>query len=286
MYNYNPPNFWSFDSHEVGANPSYTLDPYLVRGFVTQDSHRDGHFRSDPSRQQPPLEGGPERSPERPPYAVHVDWHALYPNEIILEGPTNKREVALTFDDGPDDLWTPRIQQVLDAYRIKATFMCVGQRVQSNPRILRRLVRDGHIVGNHSWSHPNFTKIPASQVPVQIEETTNLIHRVAGVRPRFFRPPYGALDNEVIREVIALKDKILFWNVDSLDWSGLTAEQVSVNVLAHTKPGSIILMHSAGGRGESLNDTVQALPHIIRTLRGGGYQFKTVPELLDTPAYY
>ncbi len=170
MYNYNPPNFWSFDSHEVGANPSYTLDPYLVRGFVTQDSHRDGHFRSDPSRQQPPLEGGPERSPERPPYAVHVDWHALYPNEIILEGPTNKREVALTFDDGPDDLWTPRIQQVLDAYRIKATFMCVGQRVQSNPRILRRLVRDGHIVGNHSWSHPNFTKSRRHRFPCKLKK--------------------------------------------------------------------------------------------------------------------
>ncbi|MCL6444340.1 MAG: polysaccharide deacetylase family protein [Alicyclobacillus sp.] len=233
-----------------------------------------------------PFVHGPENAAERPPRTHYIDWHSLYPSEIILHGPQQQRRVSLTFDDGPDGVWTPRILQILAQYGVTATFCCVGQRVEQNPQVLRRIVRQGHMIANHSYNHPNFTKIPLEEACRQVNSTSNIIQRVAGVRPRFFRPPYGALNRDVIEMLISLDYKILYWDVDSLDWAGLTAAQVSINVLSHTEPGSIILMHSAGGVGESLADTAQALPDIIRTLRAQGYTFVKVSELLDEPAYF
>ncbi|WAH37809.1 polysaccharide deacetylase family protein [Alicyclobacillus dauci] len=228
---------------------------------------------------------GPERLEERPPHTQHRDWQSLYPTEIIVNGPRNRKAVSLTFDDGPDDVWTPRILSVLAQYSVKATFNCVGQRVHQNPQMLGRIANEGHILGNHSWDHPNFTKIPVSEIRSQIERTSEEIQRVVGVRPRYFRPPYGAMNQEVIEEVIKLGYKILYWDVDSLDWAGLSGPQAAANVLAHTRPGSIILMHFAGGRDQSLQDTVDALPYIILTLREEGYKFQTVPQLIHEPAY-
>lgn len=235
-------------------------------------------------RQLPPHKHGPERVEERHPHTRHIDWASIFRGEVILHGPARK-EVALTFDDGPDDVWTPRILDVLSRHGVKATFMCVGQRIQRNPQVFQRIVGEGHVVGNHSWDHPNLTKISIEEVRTEVHQTENEMERLAGVRPNFFRPPYGALNADVIREIMSLHYKIILWNVDSLDWAGLTAHQVTANILAHVGPGSIVLQHSAGGAGESLEDTVAALPGIIRTLRQEGYRFRTVSELLRTPAY-
>jgi peptidoglycan-N-acetylglucosamine deacetylase len=151
--------------------------------------------------------------------------------------------------------------------------------------VLRQEVQEGHVIGNHSWNHPNLTKISTAEARSQIERTENEIAEIAKVRPRFFRPPYGALNDQVIELVIEMQYKIILWDVDSLDWSGITAQQVEANVLAHVRPGAMILFHSAGGTGESLEDTVRALPKIVTTLRKEGYSFLTVPELLTIPAY-
>ena len=229
---------------------------------------------------QTPFQGGPERASQRPPHVDHVDWHKRYP----LHGPTDQRQVSLTFDDGPDDIWTPRILDVLKQFWVKASFQCVGTQVQSHPQMLRRIANEGHVVENHSWDHPNFTQLSSGSIRREIEDTTNLIEQCIGVRPRFFRPPYGALNQNVIEEVQTLNYKILLWSVDSLDWAGLTAKQTAVNVLSHTTPGSIILMHFAGGRG-GLADTVEALPRIISTLHRRGYSFVTIPQLLKQPGY-
>ena len=270
--------------HPITACPSPFLYRHMVPYFYEQSFYGSSN-QCHSSRQVSEFQHGPERMEERPPHAQHIDWHSLYPNEIILSGPTDRKAVALTFDDGPDNLWTPRILAVLTQYGVKATFNCVGYRVHQNPQMLQRLARAGHILSNHSWNHPNFTKIPLSEVRTQIERTSDVIQRVAGVRPRYFRPPYGALNREVIEQITELGYKILYWNVDSLDWARLTGPQAAANVLAHTEPGSIILMHFAGGRGESLEDTVQALPYIILTLLEEGYTFETVPQLINEPEY-
>ncbi|CRK82258.1 polysaccharide deacetylase family protein [Neobacillus massiliamazoniensis] len=259
-------------------------DPF--RSVISNPSQISLGKEQDFIRQLAPLQHGPERLAERPPHTQHVDWSSMFPNEVILHGPTNRRLVSLTFDDGPDNVWTPQVLDVLNRYNIKGTFMCVGQRIQQNPQVLTRIIREGHVVGNHSWSHPNFTKIPLNEVRGQIEGTANEVNRLTGMRPVLFRPPYGALNLDVIREIMSLRDKIIFWNVDSLDWDGLTGPQVAANILAHAGPGSIILQHCAGGRGESLLDTIQALPYVIQTLRQEGYNFVTVPQLLNIRPYH
>ncbi|MCL6547925.1 MAG: polysaccharide deacetylase family protein [Alicyclobacillus sp.] len=280
-----PGGVWAVPAGET----EFAWRPAWYRGYWSEWlPARDPDAWTDVSpwtRQVTPHEGGPERITERHPHTKHVDWHSLYPDEIILRGPADRKVAALTFDDGPDNVWTPQILRVLSQYAVKATFMCVGRRVQQHPSVLQRIVREGHVVGNHSFSHPNLTKIPIAEVRNQIVETENEIQRIAGVRPRFFRPPYGALSDEVIREVRALGDLIIFWDVDSLDWAGLTPAQVAANVLAHTAPGAIILMHCAGGVGESLANTVQALPYIIQTLREEGYTLTTVSDMIRAPAY-
>jgi peptidoglycan/xylan/chitin deacetylase (PgdA/CDA1 family) len=176
--------------------------------YYTDSLHQT--LRENWMRQLPPFKHGPERIEERHPHTKHVDWASLFPGEVILHGPARK-EVALTFDDGPDDVWTPRILHILAQHDVKATFMCVGERIRQNPGVLRRIVREGHVVGNHSWDHPKLTKIPLAEVRTEIERTGNEIHRVIGARPRLFRPPYGALNADVIREVISLDYKIIFW---------------------------------------------------------------------------
>lgn len=228
---------------------------------------------------------GPERISERPPYIQHVDWHAMYPCNIFLHGPRNRKHIALTFDDGPDNTWTPQILSVLSEYNVTATFNCVGQQIYYYPEVFRRIIEDGHIVENHSWAHPNFTKIPLSEARYQLERTSWFMERIAGIRPTLFRPPYGAMNQDVINLVLSLGYRILYWDVDSLDWEGITARQVAANVLAHTRAGSIILMHFAGGKNGNLEGTVLALPSIITTLQREGLSFLTVSDLLNVPAY-
>ncbi len=239
------------------------------------------------NRQQPaPHRHGAESSSERPPRSQHIDWHSRYPNLVILHGPNQRRTVALTFDDGPDNEWTPRILSVLSDLKVKATFCCVGQRVEASPDVLQRIVREGHVVANHSYHHPNLTKLPRERIRSEITTTNETIMRTVNLNPRFLRPPYGAINRTVIDVIQQLDMKLLLWNVDSLDWSGLTSAQVASNVLSHIAPEAIVLMHSAGGRGESLQDTVDALPHIVQVLRREGYTFSTIPELLGEPAYH
>lgn len=232
----------------------------------------------------PELAGGPESEDERPPRAEQTDWASLYPNEILLHGPDIK-EVALTFDDGPDTVWTPQILNILNNYGVKATFFCVGQRIQANPGVFMNIIREGHEAGNHSWNHPNLAKIPVAEVKSQIVRTDEEFNRLLGVKPAMLRPPYGALNRDVIETAISLGEKIILWNVDSMDWNGLTGQQVAANILSNTGPGSIILMHSATGEGGTLQGTVDGLPRVIERLYQQGYRFRTVSKLLDIPAY-
>lgn len=232
-------------------------------------------------REPAPLEphiGGPERPEEHAPHIEHLDWASKYPTEVILHGPLRK-EVALTFDDGPDDQWTPKVLDVLARFHVKATFFVVGRRCERTPDVLRRIAQEGHMIGNHSWNHPNLAKLNAVEVHSQIQRTDEVIRKLTGTTPVLLRPPYGELSDTVVEEAIKAKKKIILWNVDSLDWMQLNAKQVAANILAHTHPGSIILQHSAGGVGESLQGTVDALPVVIQTLQSRSYKLLTVPQL-------
>lgn len=231
----------------------------------------------------PDLADGSEQQIREPHPLSLADLRSKYPTTFLLDGPAAKREIALTFDDAPDDHFTPQILDVLKQEGVKATFFVVGNRVEAHPDIVQRIVQEGHILGNHSYSHANLPKLSDAEFREEITKTDELIRKFAGYTPTLVRPPYGNVSEAQIQWLASQHKKIIYWNVDSLDWKNLDAEQVRTNVLAHVHPGSIILQHAAGGTGEDLTGTVQALPAIIHKLREDGVKLVTIPELLSLP---
>lgn len=229
------------------------------------------------------LAGGPEKEVRGFPKREMVDLITMYPELFIASGDSEEKKVALTFDDGPDDIFTPQILDVLKEKNVKATFFVIGKRAEGYPKVMRRIVDESHLVGNHTWSHPNIMKISLEDAKQEVLKTEKLLKSYcddSADRIKIFRSPYGSIDPERVEFISNIGYKIIAWNVDSLDWKGLSAEEVKTNVLENVTEGSIILQHSAGGEGEDLSGSVEALPEIIDVLKEEGFEFVTVDEIL------
>lgn len=184
---------------------------------------------------------------------------------------TALRQVALTFDDGPSRLTTPIVLDLLKKYKAKATFFVLGQNIAGNEDILKRMIEEGHEIANHTWSHPNLTRITADQVKQEIELTQSAIEEVIGHRPTFMRPPYGAVNASV---AAAAGLASIYWNVDTQDWSNRDPHLILSQVKAYTNPGAIILMHDIH------QTTVDGLEPVLHYLTEQQYSFVTTTELL------
>jgi peptidoglycan/xylan/chitin deacetylase (PgdA/CDA1 family) len=159
-------------------------------------------------------------------------------NYVHVDGPY----IALTFDDGPDKKLTPELLDLLAKHHIKATFFVLGQLVTENPEIVARAVREGHEIGNHSWSHPNFLKMSDEGVRKQLRQTDDAIKQATGSRPTLMRPPYGNLNT---RQKNWVHDefgyRIILWDVDPFDWKKPGPAVVCRRIVSETRPGSIVL---------------------------------------------
>lgn len=184
---------------------------------------------------------------------------------------TALRQVALTFDDGPSRLTTPVVLDLLKKYKAKATFFVLGQNIAGNEDILKRMIEEGHEIANHTWSHPNLTRITADQVKQEIELTQSAIEEVIGHRPTFMRPPYGAVNASV---AAAAGLASIYWNVDTQDWSNRDPHLILSQVKAYTNPGAIILMHDIH------QTTVDGLEPVLHYLTEQQYSLVTTTELL------
>lgn len=185
----------------------------------------------------------------------------------------NRKVVALTFDDGPNSTTTNQALDTLSKYGIKATFFVLGKNVSGNEEILKRMKADGHVIGNHSWSHPVLSKLSLDDAKKQITDTEDALTKVLGSSSKLMRPPYGAITDD-IRNSLDLS--FIMWNVDSLDWKSKNEAAILTEIQREVKNGSIILMHDIHA------ETVHALPKVIDYLKGQGYDFVTVPDLLDS----
>jgi peptidoglycan/xylan/chitin deacetylase (PgdA/CDA1 family) len=203
-----------------------------------------------------------------------------YDRTFILSGPVTEKKVALTFDDGPDEIFTRQVLDVLKQNNVNATFFVIGKRAEAHPEIIARMIREGHIVGNHSYTHADLSKLSISNFKKQIDDTQSILKPITGYIPKLLRPPYGAINEQQVRWAMDHGYLIINWNVDSLDWKGISADKVSHNVLSANRQGAIILQHCGGGEGEDLSGSVKAIPTIIRTLKSQGYEMVTIPELL------
>lgn len=191
--------------------------------------------------------------------------------------------IALTFDDGPSSN-TGRLLDVLNSYNAKATFFVMGRKIKNNPSVLNRMINEGHQIGGHSWSHPQFTAISEEALRSQIMDTRDKISSVTGADTTLVRPPYGSVDSEVKAVGADLGVSFINWSVDSLDWKSQNAKIIYYDIMTKVKNGSIILCH------DTHSTTVEAMEQVIPDLIAQGYHFVTVSELLGstTPgvAYY
>lgn len=192
-------------------------------------------------------------------------------NSVDVDGPY----IAMTFDDGPHPVHTPKLLDMLKARGIRATFYVVGGAVEANPEIARRIVNEGHEIANHTWSHPYLTKLSSDGVRSQIEKTSAAIQKATGVLPTNMRPPYGATNsrlNKRMDEEFGLK--VIMWSVDPMDWRYRNSARVANEILTKTQAGGIVLAHDIHAT------TVAAMPAALDGLRAKGFKFVTVSELL------
>ncbi|UCZ55177.1 polysaccharide deacetylase family protein [Bacillus shivajii] len=199
----------------------------------------------------------------------------------IRTGNTSQKYVSLTFDDGPDPIYTPQILDILKEKNVKATFFVVGKQIDKHPEMMQRIVNEGHSLGNHTLSHPRLPNETTAEVSREIQLTQDKIAESVGRRPDLFRPPFGLLtraDEQLLHEYGL---RIIIWSVDTLDYTGLSADHILEIVERDISPGGIVLQHNIDLNPGLLDGTVEALPEIIDRLRQEGYSFLTVQSLLD-----
>jgi peptidoglycan-N-acetylglucosamine deacetylase len=201
---------------------------------------------------------------------------------FITNGPSSPRAVALTFDDGPSP-YTSAVLGDLERAHVNATFFLIGRQIAGNSALVRRELRDGDIVGNHTWNHANLSGGGSSAVS-QLSSTSQAIERASGgFHPCLFRAPYGSASRSLEAIASSLGLTTIQWNVDPRDWSLPGTDAIVSRVVGAVRPGSIVIMHDGGG---PRSETVAAVPRIIAALRRRGYQFDTVPALLDQTVVY
>ncbi|MFC5528537.1 polysaccharide deacetylase family protein [Cohnella yongneupensis] len=218
-----------------------------------------------------------------PPGIQWTDLERKFEGVFVLSASRESRKVALTFDDVPDPRFTGQVLDVLKKKHVTATFFAMGTRSMKHPDLLRRIKREGHDVGNHSYSHPDFSKLPVEDVKRQITRAETVIAGIIGYKPKLVRPPYGEIMPEQLEWAKTQGYTVVNWDVDSADWRQLTENEVFRNVTKSVRPGSVILMHAGGGEGQSLAGTVKALPRIIDWLREHDYEPVSLSELLGLP---
>lgn len=224
--------------------------------------------------------------------ALEAPGNQLF-GKTIVQGATTEREVALTFDDGPNPPYTDRILDVLQAERVHATFFLVGRAVVAYPATVARIARAGHALGNHTWDHPHLIVQSRAAMRSELVRTDAAIARITGRHTHLMRPPFGVRDFAVIGEAQKLGYRVVMWSVPlPKDWEQPGDATIARRVIDRVEDGSIIVLHD-GNRGMlcgrdrrtpsrecDRSQEVAATREIVDALRSRGYRFVTVPELV------
>jgi peptidoglycan/xylan/chitin deacetylase (PgdA/CDA1 family) len=211
-----------------------------------------------------PAAGAPAGAPARP--AKITSYSSMH-----VDGPY----IAITFDDGPNPETTNKLLKMLEQRGIKATFFVLGSRAVQSPEILKQMVAQGHEVENHSWSHPILPKVSLAEADRQITQTNDAIETITGKKPRYLRPPYGAMSPSLRKHIEGKYDlTFIYWSVDTLDWKNKSPDKIYELTMKQIGPGGIILAHDIHPT------TVQAMPKVLDALLARGFKFVTVTELI------
>lgn len=212
--------------------------------------------------------------------AVLPDNHVFGP--VITEGQTDRKIVALTFDDGPYPPYTDQVLDILQEYRVPATFFLIGRNAEKHPELVKRILAEGHQLGNHTYNHVDLLKAERPEIVREIEKTEKTIADITGQRPQVVRPPHGFRDPVVLEVMSERHLKVVEWSVMSRDWTNPGVDVIVERTVSKVKNGSVILLHDGDGIAGTASraQTVEAVRHIIRELSARGYTFVTVNEIL------
>ncbi|MDL2209150.1 polysaccharide deacetylase family protein [Parabacteroides sp. OttesenSCG-928-O15] len=189
---------------------------------------------------------------------------------------TREKVVALTFDDGPDPVQTPLVLDLLSRYQAKASFFCIGEKAAQYPEIVRRMHREGHLVGNHSLKHKNsFPFTPYRKMLSDLTQTQEMLEGIIETPVTFFRPPFGVTNPTVGKAVRTLGYTTIGWSVRSLDTRGESVDRIMKRITKQIRPGAVILLH------DRLPDSVELLTALLEYLQANGYKVKRVDELVN-----
>ncbi|MGW1884674.1 polysaccharide deacetylase family protein [Streptomyces sp. NPDC001970] len=191
--------------------------------------------------------------------------------EPFLRMPALGRSMVLTFDDGPHPRYTPDILKILGKHDVRAMFFVCGEMAVEHPDLLRRVADDGHVIGNHTWSHPLVPRLSASRIRDELGSTSEIIEKTLGSPPLWYRAPYGAWNKHSFEIGADLGMEPLAWTIDSLDWREPGTGKIVSRVLDGAEPGAVVLSHDAGGdRSQSVAALRRYLPALLRS----GYRIR------------
>jgi peptidoglycan/xylan/chitin deacetylase (PgdA/CDA1 family) len=216
--------------------------------------------------------------------AAWVGWawvpHLLTP-ACAWRGPRGPRRLALTFDDGPDPDWTPRVLDVLRDAGARATFFLVGERAERAPAVVRRMAGEGHEIGNHSWSHRSLWLCGPRATAAEIGRAHECLGALAGAAPRHFRPPWGMVNAAMFPVLRRVGERCVFWSIQPEGRRPVPAARQVAHVMDRARPGAIVDLHDAEATPSAPARLLHALPRLLDGLRERGYVLTTVAGLLD-----
>jgi peptidoglycan/xylan/chitin deacetylase (PgdA/CDA1 family) len=197
--------------------------------------------------------------------------------------PRGTKQIALTYDDGPNDPHTLRLLDVLARHNVKATFFLIGRYVQQRPNIVRALVNAGHVIGNHTFMHPLLTFKSAAEVRKELAECRAAIQDAIGTHSNLFRPPFGGRRPAVLKVARELGLEPVMWNVTGYDWNAPPSSVIERRVSRQMRGGDVILLHDGGHKemGADRSQTVLATDHLISRYQAEGYEFVTIQHMLE-----
>lgn len=218
-------------------------------------------------------------------YSLIVFWGCYYVGsnffiKIICRADTDKKEIAISFDDGPAENYTQQILNILNTENVKATFFCIGNRIAGNEAVLKQLQADGHIIGNHSYSHHFwFDMYAAKKMQSDLQQMDAEMERVTGLKPKLFRPPYGVTNPNLAKAIKKGGYTPVGWSVRSMDTVIKDGERLLAKINEGIKPGAVFLFH------DTSKSTLSILPEFIQEVKKRGYNIIPLDKLLALQPY-
>jgi len=211
--------------------------------------------------------------------SLHIRWN-YHLNSLNSNYSVTKNEIAITFDDGPHPEFTPKVLGLLKANNVKGTFFCIGKHIELHPELFKRIISEGHTVGNHTFNHENnFGFIKTKEVVKELETTNAIINKIAGLKVKLFRPPFGVTNPRIKRAVKIVDLQSIGWSVRSLDTTSRSKNAIIKSIENSIEKGDVILLHDTSEK------SVEILEQLLLFLKQNKLESVTIDSLFNIKAY-